>query len=264
VAQCPETIEELKELEKLLPLCRRTIYETAQAKIESGASYSQRNAARQIAAEKGRPVESIRQRIQEEKREISQKDNVVRGVPPCESGIQAAAPTCPPPHVARNTGENEWYTPPEFIEAARNVMGGIDCDPASTEIANRTVKAAKFYTADDDGRNKEWAAKVWMNPPYAQPLISEFSVALTTRLQSGQVKEACVLVNNATETNWFQLLMEKATAVAFIKGRVRFLDPEGNPGAPLQGQCLLYFGEKIKDFYQQFERFGIILTNAKF
>ena len=45
------------------------------------------------------------------------------------------------PWVTQNTGNNEWYTPPVFIEAARAVMGSIDTDPASCETANQNVKA---------------------------------------------------------------------------------------------------------------------------
>lgn len=34
-----------------------------------------------------------------------------------------------PSHVSQATGENEWYTPPEYIESARLVMGSIVIDP---------------------------------------------------------------------------------------------------------------------------------------
>lgn len=161
------------------------------------------------------------------------------------------------PHVTKNTGENEWYTPSQFIEASRKVMGGIDCDPASCELANKTVRATKFYTKETDGRDKPWGSRVWMNPPYAQPLIGDFCKGLAERVASGQVSQACILVNNATETAWFRELISVASAVMFTKGRVRFIDKDGAPsGAPLQGQALVYIGSNTAAFEEQFGEMG--------
>lgn len=162
-------------------------------------------------------------------------------------------------HVANNSGNNEWYTPPSIIEAARAVLGGIDLDPASSAVANRTVRAECYFTADDDGLAQDWTGRVWLNPPYAQPLIAEFSEKLAASVESGAVEAACVLVNNATETAWFQRMLGACSAACFLRGRVRFLDPAGNPGAPLQGQALLYFGPHADSFAQQFQQFGVSL-----
>jgi len=163
------------------------------------------------------------------------------------------------PHVSHNSGENEWYTPPKYIEAARLVMGSIECDPASSETANRTVKADHIHTIDDPGLvdDCEWGKTVFLNPPYAQPLVGLFCSALIARMEYGEVKQAIVLVNNATETAFFQTLLYKASAICFPKGRIRFLDPEGNPsGTPLQGQAILYFGRCNEVFCDVFSQFG--------
>ena len=162
-------------------------------------------------------------------------------------------------HVSHNSGENEWYTPEPFIAAARATMGSIDCDPASHEIANEIVKAKKFFTKEQNGLEQKWHRTVWLNPPYAQPLVAQFSKAVADEFDSGEIKQACILVNNATETEWFGRMIGSASAVCFPQFRVRFLDQDGKPGGPLQGQAVIYMGNQPKRFADNFKAFGFVL-----
>ena len=156
------------------------------------------------------------------------------------------------PHVSFNSGNNEWYTPAEYIEAARAVMGSIDLDPASSEIANKVVKAARFFTAETDGLKQEWAGSIWLNPPYSSDLIGKFA----QKVADGGFSQAVVLVNNATETEWFEKIVGVSSAVCFPRSRVKFHKPDGSTGAPLQGQAVLYIGENPKLFVNVFWKFG--------
>lgn len=175
----------------------------------------------------------------------------------------AAPAEQPTPHVAHNSGENEWYTPGDILDAARRVFdaeseefcpedldehawNGCDCpaittDPATSPKANETVRAKYAYTVADDGLTRQWRGNVWMNPPYSQPLIGLFIDKLLAEIRDGRIRQAIVLVNNASETRWGRALLENADAVCFPTGRIRFVGPRGNPGAPLQGQMICYF-----------------------
>lgn len=160
-------------------------------------------------------------------------------------------------HVSLNSGENEWYTPPEYIEAARAVMGSIDLDPATCKVAQANVKAKRSYTISDNGLEKKWTGNVWLNPPYSKDLIGLFIAKVVE--ESKRFRQAIILVNNATDTAWFHELLSVASAFCLIRGRIKFLDKTGKPAnTPVQGQAAVYVGDDPDRFCKVFSRLGAV------
>lgn len=166
-------------------------------------------------------------------------------------------------HVSEATGMPEWYTPPEFLDSVREVMGAIDLDPASSPVAQERVKAKKFFTQKQDGLRHKWSGRVFLNPPYSPELVGKFVRKLVSEYSDGKVEQYILLINNATETAWFQAVAQVSAAICFPKTRIRFLDEGGNPGAPLQGQAFLYGGENASQFTESFQQFGFCCIVCK-
>lgn len=154
-------------------------------------------------------------------------------------------------------GENEWYTPAEYIERARRAMGGIDLDPASSEYANQTVRAERFYSIDDDGLALDWTGRIWLNPPYSRDDVSRFAEKAVEEWRAGRMAAGIVLVNNYTDTGWFHLLARAATAACYTRGRIRFVSPRGEADSPIQGNTFFYFGSEAERFLAEFSDCGI-------
>jgi len=167
-------------------------------------------------------------------------------------------------HVSNNSGNNEWYTPQKYIDKAIEVLGKIDLDPASNIKANEVIKAKRIYTLDDNGLDKKWKGNIWLNPPYAAELIIKFVDKLVEEYKKGNINQALVLVNNATDTQWFKKLFIISNMVCFTEGRIRFWRKEENKiGAPLQGQAIIYIGENEKQFLQSFKQVGQVVKVLK-
>jgi ParB family transcriptional regulator, chromosome partitioning protein len=132
------------------------------------------------------------------------------------------------------TGEPGWRTPAEYVELARQVLGDIDLDPASSALAQETVKAALYYSEAEDGLADRWSGRVWLNPPYCQPAIGQFVDKRVTELAIGNVESAILLVNNNTDTAWFQKAAASSSSICFPRRRIRFKG--GVDRSPVQGQ----------------------------
>ena len=163
----------------------------------------------------------------------------------------------------RNTsGEQDWHTPELYLELAREVLGGFDLDPASSTAAQKRVKARRHYT--EDGLNKPWKGKTWLNPPYAQPHVANFVGKLVKEHQVGNVSAAVLLVNNCTDTAWLHNAARASTATCFTKGRIAFLEgASGEPQPnPVCGQVFLYFGPEPEKFCTEFQSVGIVISGS--
>jgi ParB family chromosome partitioning protein len=157
---------------------------------------------------------------------------------------------------------DEWRTPADLAERVRDVLGEIDLDPASTAEANRTIGATRFYTKRADGLAQPWEGRVYVNPPYSMPLVEHFAGKLLAELDAGRCTAAVALVNNATDTGWFQSLAQRLP-FCLIRGRVPFESAHGGacPG-PRQGQVAFYAGQEVQRFADVFGQIGAVATTV--
>lgn len=155
---------------------------------------------------------------------------------------------------------NEWYTPKKYIDAAREVLGEIDLDPASCEWANEMIRAKKFYTKEQNGLMYHWYGRIWLNPPYGKTEIGgashleAFTRYLVNQYKSGNVTEAILLIPLNLATSWFTLLTEYVIYAPHY--RISFLDESGNVGRGSSfGTCFIYMGMNEQRFKQVFRHF---------
>lgn len=162
--------------------------------------------------------------------------------------------------LVQQSFSNEHYTPSQYIESARNVLGEISLDPASCEAANRTVKAGKFFTAKDDGLRKPWFGNIWLNPPYGG-LTAGFIEKLCQELKAGTVTAAITLVNaHCTDTQWFQNLW--AGVLCFTNHRINFAGDDTRSGST-HGSVFAYFGPEEDFFADEFAQYGAVVKSIR-
>lgn len=174
--------------------------------------------------------------------------------------------------------KNQQFTPSWIADFARGVFdGGIELDPTSSAIANESIGAARFYTADDDALTRSWAAKtVFFNPPYGRRLIGPMIAKFIQELPD--IDQAIVLVNSGTTTAWYGALLKHCDAFLLPRRRISFWTAEGctsdpsqrlefqrdPPGGNRYDQTLFYFGSNHGRFALLGSDFGVPCRAIKY
>ncbi len=190
--------------------------------------------------------------------------------------------------VNQNSGCVEWYTPSWITDLASELMGGIDLDPASCEIANRTVGAKHFYTKEDDGLTKDWFGNVFMNHPFGKseaacrksktepnkwlcknqrcikrgyhnenyvPGNADWINRFISQYEQDKFRRGVAITFASTSENWFRPLYKFPRC--WLYDRVNFVDANGNEikGSP-KGCVLTFVGMEVPKIHKLFSKYG--------
>lgn len=119
---------------------------------------------------------------------------------------------------------DHWATPPSLVEELEREFGKFDLDPCCIPM---TAKAKTFYTAEDNGLQRAWFGRVFMNPPYSQP--APWCKKALDETSAGNADLVVGLLPVATDTAWFHDFINGKAEVRFLRGRVRFFGWAGTP-----------------------------------
>ena len=123
---------------------------------------------------------------------------------------------------------HDWLTPPELLAA----LGTFDIDPCASQYQPWRTATAQ-YTIADDGLARDWAGRVWCNPPYG-PHAEQFLKRM------GEHGNGIALIFARTETKAFQEhCWRKASAMLFMAGRIKFRLPGGATAGPAGAPSVL-------------------------
>jgi phage N-6-adenine-methyltransferase len=149
--------------------------------------------------------------------------------------------------------QDEWYTPLDILDRAIEVLGVINVDPATSEIAQELVQADTWYTEKENGLNFPWEGTVWCNPPYSAVLIKKFTAKFAEEYELGNITEGIILTNSGTDTLWNQNLAPYVQA--YTLGRISFMQPDGSTKSKGgRGQVFTYVGNNPKKFIEVFTK----------
>lgn len=185
-------------------------------------------------------------------------------------GIEAVLNVGPGPDherkriIQHSNKSSEWYTPSWILDAAREVLGHLDLDPASSIVANETVQASQWYSERNSGLGKHWwtdekkPASIWLNPP-SPAILWWKELMFNTRFK--YTKHALFMAYNvqlAQVSQGKDVPSILDFPVCWFSKRVRFI---GAGSSPANASALVYVPgtiDRTEQFMLSFSQYGAV------
>lgn len=108
---------------------------------------------------------------------------------------------------------DKWGTPPDLYKTLDDEFH-FTYDPCPLD----------WKEGDTDGLTTDWGVSTFVNPPYSQ--VAKWIAKSHAEWKKG--KTVVMLINAITDTKAFHEYIYGQAEVRFLKGRVKFIDPQ-NP-----------------------------------
>lgn len=116
---------------------------------------------------------------------------------------------------------SDWSTPQELFNTY-DYRFHFTLDVCASDW---NAKCKRYFTEKDDGLKQDWGKNIcWMNPPYGKVLYEWMRKAYESYQNGATV---CCLVPAATDSKWFHEFVLGTAEIAYLRGRPRFVTPEG-------------------------------------
>lgn len=140
--------------------------------------------------------------------------------------------------------EETWLTPLDIVEE----LGPFDMDPCCPPTMPWRTAETMIHMPDN-GLTTGWVGNVWLNPPYNRFCWSHWIPRLATHGQG-----MALVIPRTDKWEFHRYVMDKASALFFFKGRIKFCYPDGREALtalPWPSMLVAYGEHKLESFSRE-------------
>lgn len=153
----------------------------------------------------------------------------------------------------------DYFTPAEIVDAAREAMAGIDLDAASHWAANRVHHIPDYFDVNRSAFENRWHGRVWLNPPYGDnaPWFRE----IDRYVRTGDIEQLCMLSPVwAFTTTIARPIMQLSSAFVLLSPTPKFWGNAAGKTGTNNPHGVLYIGHRAEEFLRAFSSFGLPMS----